>query len=55
MMGILRQCRKRDIIALPVFDCVVVKASEADAVEKIMTKEFKAATGLTAEVRREMA
>jgi hypothetical protein len=54
MMGVLRQCRKRNIIALPVYDCVVVKASEADTVEKIMKKEFRAITGLSVSVKREI-
>jgi hypothetical protein len=30
MMGVLRQCQKQRIVALPVFDCVVVKASSED-------------------------
>lgn len=53
MMGILRQCRKRNIIALPVYDCVVVKASAEVPVRRIMQQEFKVVTGLAAEVRRE--
>jgi len=53
MMGVLRKCRERNIVALPVFDCVVVKASAEKAVGEIMQVEFKAATGLEVEVKRE--
>lgn len=54
MMGILRECRKRDIVALPVFDCVVVKLSAENTVRKIMLREFKAVTGLDITVKREL-
>jgi hypothetical protein len=53
MMAVLRQCRESNIIALPVFDCVVVKASAEETVKEIMLREFKAATGVDAEVKRE--
>jgi hypothetical protein len=53
MMGVLRNCRERNFVALPVFDCVVVKASTEKAVKEIMQREFKAATGLSVEVKRE--
>ena len=53
MMSVLRRCRERNIVALPVFDCVVVKASTEKAVKEIMQREFKAATGLSVEVKRE--
>jgi len=53
MMGILRQCQRRKIVALPVYDCVVVKASAEGSVRRIMRQEFKAVTGFDAEVRRE--
>jgi hypothetical protein len=54
MMRILERCRARGIIALPVFDCVVVKASSALATEKIMKQEFMVVTGLGIDVKREM-
>ncbi len=54
MMGVMRKCRERDIVALPVFDCVVVKASAENEVREIMEAEFKAMTGLNVEVRREL-
>jgi hypothetical protein len=53
MMAVLRKCRERNIVALPVFDCVVVKASAEKTVKEIMLREFKAATGLDIEVKRE--
>jgi hypothetical protein len=54
MMRVLRECQKRNIVALPVFDCVVVKASVEDAVRKIMRQEFKAVAGLDVTVKREL-
>jgi len=55
MMRVLRQCQKRNIVALPVFDCVVVKASAEDAVTKIMRREFKAIAVLEVTVKRELS
>lgn len=54
MMEVLRKCRKRNIVALPVFDSVVVKSSVENAVLKIMRLEFKAVTGLDITVKREL-
>lgn len=54
MMGVLLKCLKRDIIALPVFDSVIVKSSVERTVEKIMRQEFKAVTGLNVLVKREL-
>jgi hypothetical protein len=54
MMAVLRRCQKKEIIALPVFDCVVVKASAADTAKAIMQEEFKAVAGLNVEVRKEI-
>ena len=53
MMGVLRKCRGAQIVALPIFDCVVVKSSAEKTVKEIMKREFKAATGLNIEVKRE--
>jgi hypothetical protein len=54
MMGVLRKCQKRNIVALPVFDCVVVKAFVEGAVREIMVGEFKSVTGLDVTVKREL-
>ena len=54
MMGVLRKCQKRNIVALPVFDCVVVKAFAEAAVREIMRREFKSVTGLDVTVKREL-
>ncbi len=54
MMGVLGECRKRNIIALPVFDCVVVKASAENTVRTIMRQEFKAVTSLDVTVKQEL-
>jgi hypothetical protein len=54
MMRVLRQCQKRNIVALPVFDCVVVKACAEDIVTTIMRREFKAVTGLEVTVKPEL-
>jgi hypothetical protein len=53
MMRVLRQCQKRNIVALPVFDCVVVKVSAEVIVGEIMRREFKAVAGLDVTVKRE--
>ena len=53
MMAVLRKCLKRNIVALPVFDCVVVKEAAEKTVTEIMLQEFKAATRVDAEVKRE--
>jgi hypothetical protein len=53
LMRVLRRCQQRSIVALPVFDCVVVKASVEEPVRRIMRQEFKAVTGLEIEVRDE--
>src|SRR5262249_53543031 len=54
MMGVLRECRKCKIVALPIFDSVVVKASAETIVREIMRREFKAVTGFDAMVKREL-
>ena len=51
-MRLLHECRKRNIIALPVHDSVVVKASAENMVEEIMRREFKAVTGFNVTVKR---
>lgn len=51
MMRILRGCKSEGIVALPVFDCVVVKTAMSFPAQVIMKREFKAETGLDAEVR----
>jgi hypothetical protein len=53
MMGVLRSCQSRNIVALPVFDCVVVKASAERIVREIMRREFKAVAGFDVTVKRE--
>jgi hypothetical protein len=53
MMGVLRKCQKRNIVALPIFDCVVVKASAEGVVREIMRREFKAVAGFDVTVKRE--
>src|SRR5262249_24519409 len=53
MMGVLRKCRQLNIVALTIFDCVVVKVSAEKTVTEIMKGVFKLATGLDIEVMRE--
>ena len=53
MMAVLQQCRESNIVALPVFDCVITKTSAEETVKEIMLQEFKAATRVDAEVKRE--
>ena len=52
-MGVLRKCQQLNIVALPIFDCVVVKASAEKTVTEIMKEGFKLATGLDIKVTRE--
>ncbi len=54
MMGVLRKCLESNIVALPVFDCAVVKSSAEEAASEIMRQEFKAVTGLAVTVKREL-
>jgi hypothetical protein len=54
MMRVLGECQKHNIVALPVFDCVVVKASAQGTVNAIMRREFKAVAGLDVIVKREL-
>ncbi len=54
MMGVLRKCLESNIVALPVFDCAVVKSSAEEAVSQIMRQEFKAVTGLSVTIKREL-
>ena len=54
MMAVLHRCQKREIVALPVFDCVVVKASAAATAKAIMQREFTSVAGLDVEVREEV-
>ena len=55
MMRVLEQLRDRNIVGLPIFDAVIVKASEAEAAMAVMKIEFKKATGLEIQVRLERA
>ena len=52
-MGVLRKCQQLNIVALPIFDCVVVKVSAEKTVTEIMKDVFKLATGLDIKVMRE--
>ena len=54
MMGVLRRCQKKGIVALPVFDCVVVRASAANVVKAIMEEEFRSVAGLDVEVHEDV-
>jgi len=51
MMAVLRQLREGGVVALPVFDAVLVKASAATVAEAAMRQQFTAVTGIHAEVR----
>lgn len=53
MIRVLLQCRERNIVALPVFDCVVAKHTTEATVREIMKRQFRAVTGLSIEVKRE--
>jgi hypothetical protein len=53
MMRVLEDLRYYTIVGLPIFDGVIVKASEAEAAKAVMMEKFKEATGLEIEVRLE--
>ena len=53
MMSVLRSCRERGIVALPVYDCVVVRGSAAPAAQDIMRAAFKNVAGFDGVVRWE--
>ena len=53
MMRVLEQLRVQNIVGLPMFDAVIVKASEEETAKAVMKKEFKKATGLEIVVRLE--
>ena len=55
MMHVLEKLRHQNIVGLPVFDGVVVKASKAEMAEVVMGEEFKKAAGLEIQVRLEQA
>jgi hypothetical protein len=45
MMRVLERLQEREIVALPVFDAVVVKVSSASDAKAVMAEEFKQYTG----------
>jgi len=51
MMRVLEKLQSRAIVGLPVFDAVIVKASEAETATAVMEEQFKKATGMEIEVR----
>jgi hypothetical protein len=55
MMCVLQHLREVGVVALPVFDAVIVKASTAVAVEAVMRGQFQRFTGLVAEVNLKSA
>ena len=55
MMAVLRKCRDRSIVALPVFDCVVARASAMEIVERIMQSSSREIAGLDISIKPEVA
>ena len=55
MMRVLEHLRRKAIVGLPVFDAVIVKASDAEAAMAVMKDQFKKAAGMEIEVRLERA
>lgn len=53
MMCVLERLRAKEVVGLPVFDAVLVKASMADAARTVMKEEFEHQTGLEIQVRLE--
>ena len=46
MMRVLEKLRHQNIVGLPVFDGVIVKASKAETAKAVMKEQFNKATGL---------
>ena len=53
MMRVLERCRLKGIVALPVFDALIVKVSAAREAKAVMIEQFKKKTGLEIEVKLE--
>ena len=53
MMRVLEKLRHQNIVGLPVFDGVIVKASKAETAKGVMKDQFNKETGLEIEVRLE--
>jgi hypothetical protein len=55
MMRVLEKLRYQDIVGLPIFDGVIVKASKVETAETVMKEQFEKATGLEIQVRLEQS
>ena len=55
MTEVILQLKELNIVALPVFDAIVVKASDEGVAKDVMLEKFKATTNLEGVVRRESA
>jgi hypothetical protein len=55
MMTVLEKLRDQQIVGLPVFDAVIVRASEAEVATAVMKNQFRKATALDIQVRLEHA
>jgi hypothetical protein len=54
MMAVLRELARISIVALPVFDAVIVKASAAETAQAVMKDQFRKRTGLDIQIRLEL-
>ena len=55
MMQVLLRLGEQSVVALPVFDAVVVRAADEAKARAAMQEAFQAGTGLTATIKREIA
>jgi hypothetical protein len=53
MMSVLLRLREIDVVALPVFDAIVIRETEQAKARSVMQEQFQARTGLTATIKRE--
>ena len=53
MMRVLEKLRHQNIVGLPIFDGVIVKASKAEIAKAVMKEQFNKATGLEIQVSLE--
>jgi hypothetical protein len=50
---VLLRLREIDVVALPVFDAIVIRETEQAKARSVMQEQFQARTGLTATIKRE--
>jgi hypothetical protein len=55
MMGVLLSLRDTNVVALPVFDAIVIREADEAKARAVMQEQFQARIGLSAKIKREQA